>query len=577
MMYNSNPFQKRFFAAISKKWAKISAIIIGFGALVWFLVRVIPKPSRASYSCQQAAFPLASAFVIWLAGVVASMFAFKKLGHKLAKHKILVAVTSVVSMIVFVTWFTILPSNIVESYGIVLPVDTTYVPAVGYDWKPGPSNQPIGKAKGVYPGRVVMSRNPDATKWAGNWKLNDDQWWLDKNTDKEKVSEMLSVILKKLTDTKKDKQAWDKIFKYYNLNTRGMNNRGYVPGEVVAVKINLNNSGASKVDNQTDATPQMVLAVLRQLVNEAGILEKNIILYDARRYVYPYMLTTIWKEFKDIRILQNGAPKKEQPVNPWYGNQTGLETVEWVEGIMYSAGTFKDAKLIPKQIVDATYIVNLALLKLHSYPYDYMEDGDEGQTAITMSSKNHAGTIKGTPELHPYYDTKKDGKINAYNPLIDLAASPNVGAKTILYLLDGLYCGRKWRSYPLHFPNPPFNNRLVPYENTDWPACELASLDEVALQSVGLDIMYAQSKNNTEPTYHNVPRIMVRENADDILRQMAAPENALTKYIQDGKPVTSMGVFEHWDNDASMRYSRNVDPKKGKGIDFIYIPMKEKK
>ncbi|HZL11471.1 MAG TPA: hypothetical protein VFC65_15915, partial [Prolixibacteraceae bacterium] len=160
-------------------------------------------------------------------------------------------------------------------------------------------------------------------------------------------------------------------------------------------------------------------------------------------------------------------------------------------------------------------------------------------------------------------------------PLVDLATSPNLGAKTILYLLDGLYCGRKWRTYPLHFPNPPFNNKVVPYENPEWPACLLASFDCVALQSVGLDIVYAQSKNNTESSYHNVPRILVRDNADDFLREMADPDHAPsgTKYIQNGKPIKSLGVFEHWDNDLSMRYSRNLDPKKGRGIEFLFLPL----
>ena len=45
----------------------------------------------------------------------------------------------------------------------------------------------------------------------------------------------------------------------------------------------------------------------------------------------------------------------------------------------------------------------MSLLKLHSYPYFYMVDKDEGRTAVTMSSKNHAGSIKGTPEIHKSY------------------------------------------------------------------------------------------------------------------------------------------------------------------------------
>jgi hypothetical protein len=53
---------------------KLILFAIGFSALVWFLIRVIPKPGRASYPCQRAAFPIASSFVIWLTGIVASSF-----------------------------------------------------------------------------------------------------------------------------------------------------------------------------------------------------------------------------------------------------------------------------------------------------------------------------------------------------------------------------------------------------------------------------------------------------------------------------------------------------------------------
>jgi hypothetical protein len=557
-------------------WSKISVFVIGFGTLAWFLIRVIPKPNRASYPCQRAAFPIASAFVIWLTGVVTSIFGLKLIGKKFSTKSWIVTATSVATLVVLVGWFIVFPTNIPDALAFAPAKE--YTPAVGFDWKPGVSNQPIGEAQGIFPGRVVMARNPEATKWAGNWKKQDDQWWLDKNTDTQKVSEILSATLQKLTGASKDKDAWTKIFTFYNKTTRGLSNRNYQAGEVVAIKINLNNSSDKKTDNQSDATPQLVLAMVRQLVNIANVPQNNIIVYDARRAIYPAMLTTVWKEFKDVRFLQENAPTAAQPANAAYGDHHGLEAADWVNGITYSAGNYKNAKLMPRQIKDATYLINMAMLKLHSYPYNYMEDGDEGQTALTMTGKNHAGSIKGTSELHSILNTKKEGVKNAYSPLVDLAASPNLGGKTILYLLDGLYCGRKWRSYPLHFPNPPFNNKVVPYENPEWPACVLASFDGVAIQSVGLDIMYAQSKNNKEASYNNVPRILVRENADDFLHEMATPENAPsgTKYMQGGKPVKSLGVFEHWDNDSTMRYSRNLNPRKGKGIEFIYIPTKKK-
>jgi hypothetical protein len=46
-------------------------------------------------------------------------------------------------------------------------------------------------------------------------------------------------------------------------------------------------------------------------------------------------------------------------------------------------------------------------------------------------------------------------------------------------------------------------------------------------------------------------------------------------YVQGGKPVTSLGVHEHWDSDATRRYSRNLDPVNGRGIELIYLPMGE--
>jgi len=66
----------------NKTVQKALAFFVGLSALAWFLIRVIPKPSRASYPCQRAAFPIASAFVIWLTGVVTSMFGLKLIGKK---------------------------------------------------------------------------------------------------------------------------------------------------------------------------------------------------------------------------------------------------------------------------------------------------------------------------------------------------------------------------------------------------------------------------------------------------------------------------------------------------------------
>lgn len=449
-----------------------------------------------------------------------------------------------------------------------------------FHWVPGPSNQPVGTARGIFPGRVVMARYPEAARWPGHWNENSDQWFLDKYTDSDKCDEMLATTLLTLTGTSSNAAAWDAMFKHHNKEIRGLDSTGYKKGEVVAIKINLVNSSVSKKDNQSDATPQMTLAVVRHLVRDAGVPEEDIIIYDVKRQVFAEMLLCIWKEYPGVRFVQSRPASDQQPENPVYGGHHGIEGADWVEAIEYSVDNdkFNNAKKIARQVLESTYIINLAMLKLQSYPYNYMEHGDNGQTAITMSSKNHAGSIQGTPELHKYINPthiRNSGQEHGYNPLVDLEASPNLGQKTLLFLLDGLYCGRKYSTYPLHFPNAPFYNQTEPYENPEWPACVLASLDPVAIQSVGLDIMYSQSLNNTEPGYYDVPRIKVRDMADDILKEMATPYDSPsgTVYRQGGKPVPSLGVFEHWDSAETMRYSRNLDPVNGKGIEFIYIPM----
>lgn len=61
-----------------KNRTKFIFIISGILSLAWFLIRVIPKPSRASYPCQRAAFPVASAFIIWLTGAVGGIFSIQR-------------------------------------------------------------------------------------------------------------------------------------------------------------------------------------------------------------------------------------------------------------------------------------------------------------------------------------------------------------------------------------------------------------------------------------------------------------------------------------------------------------------
>lgn len=69
-------------------WKKHYPIVFGFLALCWFLIRVIPKPTRAAYPCQRAAFPIASAFVIWLISLFSTALFYVRLRRSLKEHKL---------------------------------------------------------------------------------------------------------------------------------------------------------------------------------------------------------------------------------------------------------------------------------------------------------------------------------------------------------------------------------------------------------------------------------------------------------------------------------------------------------
>ncbi len=66
---------------------------------------------------------------------------------------------------------------------------------------------------------------------------------------------------------------------------------------------------------------------------------------------------------------------------------------------------------------------------------------------------------------------------------------------------------------------------------------------------------------------------MIRENANRYLMKEALADHppSGTDYHQDGNPVMSLGVFEHWDSDENRKYSRNLDPENTTGIELMYI------
>lgn len=78
-------------AGRTSRWAFWLLGIAGLLSLVWFLIRVIPRPSRAAYPCQRVAAPLAGGFVVWALGLLGSVSAFAKAKRNLRRSRYIIA------------------------------------------------------------------------------------------------------------------------------------------------------------------------------------------------------------------------------------------------------------------------------------------------------------------------------------------------------------------------------------------------------------------------------------------------------------------------------------------------------
>ena len=70
-----DPLQKSSLQKAGKRHLPLWLLfpVLGIASLLWFLVRVVPKPSRAAYPCMRVAAPIASTFVVWLFGLGTSL------------------------------------------------------------------------------------------------------------------------------------------------------------------------------------------------------------------------------------------------------------------------------------------------------------------------------------------------------------------------------------------------------------------------------------------------------------------------------------------------------------------------
>lgn len=484
--------------------------VAGTIALIWFLFRVIPKPSRICYPCQRFAAPIATSFITYIIGLAGSALALGKARmHARNRRAGLALVCVVVAISATILTFTPLPGHDIkaEDTGTFTPTDSP--------------NSPIGVARGINPGRVAWGYDLSACNWDGT----SNYWFSNNFNDQAKITSVMNKTICSVAGQATVAASWDALFKYHNGGTVG-----YVKGEKIAIKINLNNNG--DYDNQIDASPQSVYALLDGLVNQYGANQSDITVCDPAREnlctaIHDYCTTA----FPNVNYDANLGG--------------------WTDNVITYSAAGPTERSISTAIYNTKYLITMALLKRHCTPSaTWGTDGvDYGNAPVTMLFKSNWGIIgNNRASMHTMlHDWAYP--LASYHLLVDIMGSKYINGKSVLFLLDGLYSGDRWNSNPHKWGIAPFGGH--------WPSSIFASQDPVALESVGLDFLRAE--------------MPLTKNADRCLHEAALANNppSGTVYKPDGVQLQSLGVHEHWNNATDKKYSRNLGT--GNGIELLCV------
>lgn len=372
------------------------------------------------------------------------------------------------------------------------------------------ANEPIGIGRGVHPGRVAWVHSPGVANWDGHTGL----WVEDRWNNQQKADAMIPEAVKMLTGETTAEKAWQALFRHFN-KTHGRGNHGYRKGEMIAVKLNMNNAITHHDTIELNSSPFTTLALVRSLVRDAGVREQDIVLCEPSRAITDSIYDKIHREFPRVRMIDNiGGDGREKC--DYYSEQ-----------IEYSVDNGKMARGLAKCIVDATYLINSALLKTHSGP------------GVTLTSKNWYGAtdinLLWRQNAHNNVSQDKRNGKPAYKTFVDWMAHKDMGQKTLLFLIDGTYGSRDVNGAP----NPKWMKE--PF-NGNWACSIIASQDEVACDAVAMDLIIKEWPEFGSLNY-----------CDEYLREAASIPNAPsgTVYKQNGKALTEpLGLFEHCDSNG---------------------------
>jgi hypothetical protein len=177
---------------------RIVFLATGLLATLWFLIRVIPKPSRAGYPCMRASAPLMSGFVLYLIGITGSAASFRKnLQYTVQSQPVM-------------AWLFLFLAIGMAYFAASSNTFSGFASAPVLRKGIFPPNEPIGEAKGIFPGRVVWMWDPAATNSQCTNTSNengyigpgDDAWFMAANNNETVIDSMVIKCLQSLTGKK---------------------------------------------------------------------------------------------------------------------------------------------------------------------------------------------------------------------------------------------------------------------------------------------------------------------------------------------------------------------------------------
>lgn len=307
----------------------------------------------------------------------------------------------------------------------------------------------------------------------------------------------------------------------------------------IAVKCNMNGSGAfddstTGETNLSHTNPVLLKALLRSLIEDAGVSANGVAVFDASRIFPGYMVEMCTQgALEGVRFVgrDDVEPDREAPVS-WSGDVSGPDC--W----------------LPTCLTGADRLINLASLKGRSY-------------GVTLCGKNHFGSFYNGDTFRPPQTAGLHGHVSSpeigrYSPLVDFMADSRVGGKTALYLLDALVCatseGASVTREAALWQQSPFDGGFA--------SSVFASQDPVAIDSVGADLL------TNEPAVTSRNAAVAHAGVEGYLHEAARPA-ASPSGIDYG--VENLGVHEHWNNARDKQYGRNRG--QSEGIELIYLPI----